>query len=73
MNMRQISIIARATLCAVFAFGAMAAQAAPALKWPKGKQAALVLTYDDGLKSHLDVAIPQLNAARIKGTFFLNG
>ena len=41
--------------------------------WPKGKTAAIVLTYDDALKTQLDIAIPQLDAARIKGTFFLDG
>ena len=41
--------------------------------WPKGKIAAVVLTYDDALRSQLDVAIPQLDAARFKGTFFLDG
>jgi peptidoglycan-N-acetylglucosamine deacetylase len=42
-------------------------------KWPDGRQAAIVLTYDDALRSHLDVAIPQLDAAGLKGTFFLTG
>ena len=42
-------------------------------KWPEGKQAALALTYDDALHSQLDVAIPQLDAAGFKGTFFLDG
>ncbi len=41
--------------------------------WPKGKAAAIVLTYDDALTSQLDIAIPQLDAARFKGTFFLSG
>jgi hypothetical protein len=41
--------------------------------WPKGKIAAVVLTYDDALHSQLDIAVPQLNAARLKGTFFLDG
>jgi peptidoglycan-N-acetylglucosamine deacetylase len=41
--------------------------------WPKGKVAAIVLTYDDALPSQLDIAIPQLDAARLKGTFFLSG
>ena len=41
--------------------------------WPQGKTAAIVLTYDDALPSQLDVAVPQLNAARLKGTFFLDG
>ena len=43
------------------------------MKWPDGKQAAIVLTYDDALRSHLDVALPQLDAAGFKGTFFLSG
>ncbi|MBC8028256.1 MAG: polysaccharide deacetylase family protein [Steroidobacteraceae bacterium] len=41
--------------------------------WPKGKSSAIVLTYDDALPSQLDIAIPQLDAARFKGTFFLSG
>jgi peptidoglycan/xylan/chitin deacetylase (PgdA/CDA1 family) len=42
--------------------------------WPaKGKKAAIVLTYDDALRSQLDVAIPQLDAANLRGTFFLDG
>jgi peptidoglycan-N-acetylglucosamine deacetylase len=41
--------------------------------WPNGKSAAIVLTYDDALPSQLDIAIPQLDAARFKGTFFLSG
>jgi peptidoglycan/xylan/chitin deacetylase (PgdA/CDA1 family) len=41
--------------------------------WPKGKAAAIVLTYDDALASQLDIAIPQLDAMRLKGTFFLSG
>lgn len=41
--------------------------------WPPGKTAAIVLTYDDSLASHLDIAAPQLEAAGFRGTFFLNG
>jgi peptidoglycan-N-acetylglucosamine deacetylase len=37
------------------------------------KKAIIVLTYDDALESQLDIAIPQLNAANLKGTFFLDG
>ncbi len=49
--------------------------AAPALAgpWPDGKRAAVVLTYDDALASQLDIAIPALDAAGLKGTFFLSG
>jgi peptidoglycan/xylan/chitin deacetylase (PgdA/CDA1 family) len=51
-----------------------AALPAPAqIAWPKGTTAAIVLTYDDALASQLDVAIPQLDAAKLKGTFFLSG
>lgn len=43
------------------------------MMWPDGKKAAIVLTYDDGLDSHLNVTIPQLNSFGFKGTFFLYG
>lgn len=43
------------------------------IKWPEGKKAAVVLTYDDGLNSQLDIAIPQLDIFGFKGTFFLYG
>jgi sialate O-acetylesterase len=42
-------------------------------KWPDGKKAAVVFTYDDGLDCHLDVAIPQLDEFGFKGTFYCNG
>lgn len=42
------------------------------LKFPDGKKSLIVLTYDDALNSHLDIAIPQLDKANLKGTFFLN-
>jgi peptidoglycan/xylan/chitin deacetylase (PgdA/CDA1 family) len=59
-----------AVVLIVFAFAMPAAAQAP---WPRGKTAAIVLTYDDALSSQLDIAIPQLDAARFKGTFFLSG
>lgn len=37
------------------------------------KKTIIVLTYDDALASQLDIAIPQLNAVKLKGTFFLAG
>jgi peptidoglycan/xylan/chitin deacetylase (PgdA/CDA1 family) len=42
-------------------------------KWPDDKKAVIVLTYDDGLPSQLDVALPQLDSAGFKATFFLTG
>jgi peptidoglycan/xylan/chitin deacetylase (PgdA/CDA1 family) len=50
----------------------MAGQAV-AGSWPDGKRAAVALTYDDTLVSQLDIAIPALDAAGLKGTFFLIG
>jgi peptidoglycan/xylan/chitin deacetylase (PgdA/CDA1 family) len=49
------------------------AVAAGKFAWPAGKQAAIVLTYDDAVASQLDIAVPQLRAARLTGTFFLEG
>ncbi|MBS1664915.1 MAG: polysaccharide deacetylase family protein [Bacteroidetes bacterium] len=39
--------------------------------WPHHKKAVIVLTYDDGLLSQLDNAVPQLKKAGFKATFFL--
>ncbi|WP_295669839.1 polysaccharide deacetylase family protein [uncultured Mucilaginibacter sp.] len=49
------------------------AQAQPQIKWPDHKKAVIILTYDDGLYSQLNIAIPQLDSAHLKGTFFLPG
>jgi len=45
----------------------------PSFTWPHGEHAAIVLTYDDAVPSDLTVAIPQLDHAGLKGTFFLMG
>lgn len=39
----------------------------------KGKQCAVVLTYDDALNVHLDKVIPQLDSAGFRGTFYVTG
>jgi peptidoglycan/xylan/chitin deacetylase (PgdA/CDA1 family) len=41
-------------------------------RWPDGVKAAIVLTYDDALTSQLDNAVPALDEAGFKGTFFLS-
>jgi peptidoglycan/xylan/chitin deacetylase (PgdA/CDA1 family) len=46
--------------------------AAPDDRWPDGAKAAIVLTYDDALTSQLDNAVPALDEAGFKGTFFLS-
>ena len=41
--------------------------------WPGGAEVAVILTYDDALDSHLDIAIPQLDHRNFPGTFYLSG
>jgi peptidoglycan/xylan/chitin deacetylase (PgdA/CDA1 family) len=41
------------------------------LKWPNGAGAAVSLTYDDGRMNHLDLAIPDLELFKFRGTFYL--
>lgn len=48
-----------------------ASPASAQTRWPNGAKAAVVLTYDDALESHLANAIPALDAVGLKGTFFL--
>jgi peptidoglycan/xylan/chitin deacetylase (PgdA/CDA1 family) len=45
----------------------------PHCSWPNGEQAAVSLTYDDALASQLKYAVPVLERAAIKATFFLSG
>jgi peptidoglycan/xylan/chitin deacetylase (PgdA/CDA1 family) len=62
-------MIKRAVLLFCF-FGCVWAMAQP-IEWPHHKKAAIVLTYDDALRSQLDTAVPQLRRAGLKATFFL--
>ncbi len=39
---------------------------------PSPTKAIICLTYDDGMATHLSNAIPQLDAAGLKGTFYIN-
>jgi peptidoglycan-N-acetylglucosamine deacetylase len=50
-----------------------AAHAQQKIKWPDHKKATIVLTYDDGLNSQLNIAVPQLDSAHLTATFFLIG
>lgn len=52
---------------------AFTVQAQRKIQWPKHKKAVIVLTYDDALQSQLDNAVPQLETAGLKATFFLTG
>ena len=40
--------------------------------WPEGCQGAVSLTFDDGLSSQLETAIPMLNECDLKATFYVN-
>jgi len=60
------------TLLAIFLSLACGLSAASATPWPNGARAAVVLTYDDALVSQLDHAVPALDAAGFKATFFLS-
>lgn len=40
--------------------------------WPDGYQGAISLSFDDGMRSHLEFVVPQLNAHQMRGTFYLN-
>ena len=57
----------------VLAAHSAAPAAARPYAWPEGKRSAIVLTYDDSAPSQLQYAIPALNEAGLKGTFFLTG
>lgn len=50
---------------------APAAGAPQAFKWPNGARAAVSLAYDDALDSQLDHALPALNKAGLKASFYL--
>jgi peptidoglycan-N-acetylglucosamine deacetylase len=48
--------------------------AAAEFRWAReGTTSAIVLTYDDALESQLEFALPQLESAQLRGTFFLDG
>lgn len=50
---------------------AHAADTAPPFAWPQGARAAVSLAYDDALDSQLDQALPALDKAGLKGSFYL--
>ena len=51
----------------------LGANAQSTIVWPHHKKAVIILTYDDGLTSQLNIAIPQLDSAHLTATFFLIG
>ena len=66
------SYISRRSLFAAGLAGlAGRAVAQPRREWPNGARAAVRRTYDDGLNSQLDNAVPELKRLGMKATFFL--
>lgn len=57
-------------LVALFVCSPAAVQASE-FRWPGGQKAAVSLSYDDALNSHLDNAVPTLNKHNIKASFYL--
>jgi peptidoglycan/xylan/chitin deacetylase (PgdA/CDA1 family) len=64
--------ICRALLLALLLPAAVSSLAAgDGFRWPDGARAAVSLSYDDALDSQLDHAIPALDRAGLKGSFYL--
>lgn len=63
-RLRQQCVLLMLTLLA----GTVCAQH---FQWPGGARAAVSLSYDDALPTHLDNALPALNALGLKATFYL--
>ena len=65
--------LSRRTLLGVAGAAALCGRtlAQPSRDWPGGARAAVSLTYDDGLNSQLDNAVPELDRHGFRATFFL--
>lgn len=65
---------ARSLLILLFFWtGLSGARAQSEFRWPSGAEAAVCLTYDDGLDCHLDIAAPALEQHGFRGTFYVTG
>jgi len=60
-------------LASALPFTPVSAEPPTRFPWPNGAMAAVVLTYDDGMNTHLDHVAPDLDAAGLQGTFFVPG
>ena len=72
LTRRQLGAgIATLSVTAMVARASAQARSLHAFAWPNGAKAAVSLTYDDGLNSQLEHAVPDLDAFGFKATFFL--
>jgi hypothetical protein len=69
----RVNVRALAAVFSIAGTAALGAQQSSPMTWPGGHHAAIVLSYDDALRSQLDNAVPALDAAGLKATFFLSG
>ncbi|QJD91155.1 polysaccharide deacetylase family protein [Duganella dendranthematis] len=69
MKITTLQVLAAAWMSVLT--GVVAAQNGVPFQWPHGAQAAVSLAYDDALDSQLDIAIPALDRAGLKGSFYL--
>ena len=67
----MLKIATGAALLAVCLLGTASAADRLPFAWPKGERASVSLAYDDALNSQLDNAIPALNRAGLRGSFYL--
>jgi peptidoglycan/xylan/chitin deacetylase (PgdA/CDA1 family) len=68
---KSFNIMKKITLCILLCSLLAAPGLAQNIKWPAESKAVIILTYDDALLSQLNTAIPQLESAGFKATFFL--
>jgi peptidoglycan/xylan/chitin deacetylase (PgdA/CDA1 family) len=69
--MRQASEWILAVLLAGVAGSAEPVPKLTVARWPRDRQAAISLTFDDGMATHLDIAAPILKKHSLAGTFFV--
>ncbi len=58
------------TIFLLFFISLLSAQTQKKFEWPNGAKAAIALTYDDGLPSHIDTVAPMLKKYNFKATFY---